>query len=76
VTRAQISRKQTDEATAKTSVSVLGSAGLADRYGDHKITVLETDDCACDSNEVKTTAEIATADDCGPGPGDEPMFET
>ena len=62
-----ISRTRVDEAEAGTSVSILGSIGQAEQYGDHKITVLETDDCACDSNEVQTSAAIASSDDCGCG---------
>jgi len=62
-----ISRTRVDEAEAGTSVSILGSVGQDEQYGDHKITVLETDDCSCDSNEVKTTAAIASVDDCGSG---------
>jgi hypothetical protein len=47
-----------NEVTPKTSASVLGSAP------DHKIKVLETEECACDDNEVSAFSELE-ADNCG-----------
>ncbi len=59
-----ISRTKVNRAIASTSISVLGSVGQAGRYGDHAITVLETDDCECPDNEVKSTKTIASIDEC------------
>ncbi|WP_340105900.1 baseplate J/gp47 family protein [Rhodohalobacter sp. 8-1] len=61
----EISRKNVNQAEASTAVSILGSTGQMGRYGDHDITVLESDDCECTGNEIQTTATIASADDCG-----------
>jgi hypothetical protein len=47
-----------NEATPKTTASVLGSAP------DHNIKVLETEECACDDNEVSAFSELEV-DDCG-----------
>jgi hypothetical protein len=59
-----VSRKKVDEATATTAVSILGSAGTIDTYGDHLITVLEGDDCECEDNEILPTSTIASVDEC------------
>ncbi|MGM0460097.1 MAG: baseplate J/gp47 family protein [Bacteroidota bacterium] len=61
----EISRNNVNQAEASTAVSILGSTGQMGRYGDHDITVLESDDCECAGNEIQTTATIASADDCG-----------
>ena len=52
--------KDRDEAIATTAVSILGSAD------GHDIMQLDTtkEDCDCPDNEVVSTAEIATADEC------------
>lgn len=72
-TDAVVSKTKVNEAVASTSVSILGSVGDADRYGDHNITVLETGDCECGDNEIKPTASIASTDDCT---HEDQMFET
>lgn len=72
-TGAVVSRKKVDEAVASTAISILGSTGEDGRYGDHLITVLETDECACEDNEVRPTATIASVDDCPPD--QDQMFE-
>lgn len=61
----EISRNNVTQAEASTAVSILGSTGQMGRYGDHDITVLESDDCECTGNEIQTTATIASADECG-----------
>ncbi|REL24474.1 hypothetical protein DYD21_17925 [Rhodohalobacter sp. SW132] len=61
----EISRNSVNQAEASTAVSILGSTGQMGHYGDHDITVLESDDCECPDNEIQTTATIASADDCG-----------
>ena len=61
----EISRTRVEEAEASTSVSILGSAGQTGRYGDHIINVLETENCDCDTNDIESTASIASIDDCG-----------
>ncbi|NMM49674.1 baseplate J/gp47 family protein [Marinigracilibium pacificum] len=52
--------KDIDEAIATTAVSILGSAD------EHEILQIDTsvDCCDCPDNEVASTAQIATADDC------------
>lgn len=68
-----VSRTEVEEAVATTAVSILGSAGQMNYYGDHLITVLESDNCECDDNEIRTAAAVASADEC---PCDEDqMFE-
>jgi hypothetical protein len=52
-----LSSTKVEEAMASTSASVLGSASY------HDISVLETDDCECEENEV-VTSKIVEADDC------------
>jgi len=69
-----ISKDKVDEAVASTAVSIIGSVGQIESYGDHLITVLESEICDCDDNEIKTTAAIASADDCPCD--DDQMFET
>lgn len=51
-------KKEKEEAEATTAASVLGSAPS------HIIHVLETEECACDDNEVSAFKELET-DDCG-----------
>ena len=51
-------KKDVNEATPKTTASVLGSAP------DHNIKVLESEECACDDNEVSAFIELEV-DDCG-----------
>lgn len=52
--------KDIDEAVATTAVSILGSAD------EHEILQIDMtkEDCDCPDNEVVSTAEIATADEC------------
>lgn len=74
VTDELITKMKVNQAVASTSISVMGSVGQAGHYGDHAITVLETDDCECIDNEVKTTKEIASIDECACN--ENQLFET
>ncbi len=57
-----LSRTKVEEAKGSTGVSLLGSVGAIDTYGDHLITILETEDCECDDNEVPTAISIASTE--------------
>ena len=57
-----ISKKKVEEAKGSTRVSLLGSVGKIDTYGDHLIEILETDDCECADNEVLPTISIASSE--------------
>lgn len=57
-----LSRTKVDEAKGNTVVSLLGSAGAVDTYGDHLIMILETEDCECADNEVPAIISIASTE--------------
>lgn len=57
-----ISRTQVEEAKGSTGVSLLGSVGSIDTYGDHLITILETEDCECADNEVPEIIDITSTE--------------
>ncbi|MCF0039778.1 baseplate J/gp47 family protein [Dyadobacter fanqingshengii] len=57
-----LSRTRVAEAKGSTGVSLLGSVGSIDTYGDHLITILETDDCECADNEVPATIDITSTE--------------
>ncbi|WP_111669046.1 baseplate J/gp47 family protein [Algoriphagus litoralis] len=57
-----ISRKQVEEAKGSTGVSLLGSVGSIDTYGDHLITILETEDCECADNVVPAIIDITSTE--------------
>jgi hypothetical protein len=57
-----ISRTQVEEAKGSTGVSLLGSVGSIDTYGDHLITILETEDCECADNEVPAIIDITSTE--------------
>lgn len=58
-----LSRTRVEAAKGSRGVSVLGSIGKLNSYGDHLIEVLETDDCLCEDNEIKPAASIASVED-------------
>lgn len=58
-----LSRTRVEAAKGSRGVSVLGSIGTLNSYGDHLIEVLETDDCLCDDNEIKPATSIASVED-------------
>ncbi|MEB2783080.1 baseplate J/gp47 family protein [Algoriphagus persicinus] len=58
-----LSRTRVEAAKGSRGVSVLGSIGTLNSYGDHLIEVLETDDCLCEDNEIKAAASIASVED-------------
>ena len=57
-----LSRTRVEEAKGSTGVSLLGSVGSIDTYGDHLITILETEDCECADNEVPAIIDIASTE--------------
>jgi len=57
-----ISRNQVEEAKGSTGVSLLGSVGSIGTYGDHLITILESEDCECADNEVAATIDITSTE--------------
>jgi hypothetical protein len=57
-----ISRTQVEEAKGSTGVSLLGSVGSIGTYGDHLITILETEDCQCADNEVPAKIDITSTE--------------
>ena len=57
-------QQNVDEAVATTGISILGSVGQVNTYGDHEIHVLQTEDCECAENEIDTVAGIASPDTC------------
>lgn len=57
-----LSRTQVEEAKGSTGVSLLGSVGSIDTYGDHLITILETEDCDCADNEVPAIIDITSTE--------------
>jgi hypothetical protein len=57
-----ISRKQVEEAKGSTGISLLGSVGSIDTYGDHLITILETEDCECADNVVPAIIDITSTE--------------
>lgn len=57
-----ISRQKVEEAKGSTGVSLLGSIGALATYGDHLITILETDDCECADNEIPAMINIASTE--------------
>ncbi len=57
-----ISRTQVEEAKGSTGVSLLGSVGSIGTYGDHLITILETEDCECADNEVPAIIDITSTE--------------
>lgn len=57
-----LSRTQVEEAKGSTGVSLLGSVGSIDTYGDHLITILETEDCECADNEVPAIIGITSTE--------------
>ncbi|WP_035467696.1 baseplate J/gp47 family protein [Algoriphagus mannitolivorans] len=59
---AVISKEKVEEAQGSTGVSLLGSVGKIDSYGDHLIEILETEDCKCADNEILPTASIASSE--------------
>lgn len=58
-----ISKEKVEEAQGSTGISLLGSTGNIDTYGDHIIEILETDDCECEDNEIAATANIVSSED-------------
>lgn len=58
-----LSKTRVAAAKGSRGVSVLGSIGTLNSYGDHLIEVLETDDCLCEDNEIKPAASIASVED-------------
>ena len=62
VSGALLSRTRVEAAKGSRGVSVLGSIGTLNSYGDHLIEVLETDDCLCEDNEIKPAASIASVE--------------
>jgi hypothetical protein len=58
-----LSRTRVEAAKGSRGVSVLGSIGTLNSYGDHLVEVLETDDCLCEDNEIKAAASIASVED-------------
>ena len=57
-----ISKEKVEEAKGITGVSLLGSVGKIDSYGDHLIEVLESEDCECADNEIVPTASIVSSE--------------
>lgn len=57
-----LSRNKVEEAKGSTGVSLLGSVGAIDTYGDHLIMILETEDCECPDNEVPAIIDIASTE--------------
>lgn len=57
-----LSRTRVEEAKGSTGVSLLGSVGSIDTYGDHLITILETEDCECADNEVPAIIDIVSTE--------------
>ncbi len=57
-----ISRTKVEEAKGSTGVSLLGSVGSIDTYGDHLITILETEDCECPDNQVPAIIDITSTE--------------
>ena len=57
-----LSREKVEEAKGSKGVSLLGSVGSINTYGDHLITILETEDCECVDNEVPTTIDIVSTE--------------
>jgi hypothetical protein len=57
-----LSRIRVEAAKGSRGVSVLGSVGTLNSYGDHLIEVLETDDCLCEDNEIKPAASITSVE--------------
>jgi hypothetical protein len=57
-----ISRTKVEEAKGSTGVSLLGSVGSIDTYGDHLITILETEECECPDNEVPAIIDITSTE--------------
>ncbi|SIO07595.1 baseplate J/gp47 family protein [Algoriphagus halophilus] len=58
-----LSKKRVEEAKGSRGVSILGSIGKVNTYGDHLIEVLETEDCLCEDNIVKPAASIPSVED-------------
>ncbi len=57
-----LSRSKVEDAKGSTGVSLLGSVGAIDIYGDHLITILETEDCECADNEIPAIITIASTE--------------
>ncbi|MDX5338241.1 MAG: baseplate J/gp47 family protein [Cyclobacteriaceae bacterium] len=57
-----LSKEKVAEAKGSTGVSLLGSVGKIDSYGDHLIEILESEDCECADNEIVPTASIASSE--------------
>ncbi len=57
-----ITRTKVEEAKGSTGVSLLGSVGSVDTYGDHLIKILETEDCECPDNEVPAIIDITSTE--------------
>jgi hypothetical protein len=57
-----ISKEKVEEAKGSTGVSLLGSIGKIETYGDHLIEILETEACDCMDNEIMPTAKIASSE--------------
>jgi hypothetical protein len=57
-----ISRQKVEEAKGSTGVSLLGSVGSMGTYGEHLVTILETEDCECADNEVQAMINIASTE--------------
>lgn len=57
-----LSKTKVEEAVGSRGVSLLGSIGQIDHYGDHLIEVLETEECDCPDNEVLATSIIASSE--------------
>lgn len=57
-----LSSTQVEEAKGSTGVSLLGSVGSIGAYGDHLITILETEDCECADNEVPAIVDITSTE--------------
>jgi hypothetical protein len=60
-----LSRTLVEEAKGSTGVSLLGSVGAINSYGDHLIKILETEDCECADNEVPAIIDIASTESSG-----------
>ena len=58
-----ISKKRVEEAKGSTGISILGSAGVIGKYGDHLLEILEGEDCECPDNEIKAAVTIASSED-------------
>lgn len=58
-----LSKRRVDEAQGSTGISILGSTGTIGNHGDHKLEILEGDDCECPDNEIKAAVSIGSVED-------------